>query len=240
MRLRQPASSHSMHLGPPWWRTRYWSMTTWLIVITSIIYVADVLSGNRLTTLGALSGRGIIRVQVWRLLTFQFLHASPIHILFNMLWFYFLGPLVESRMGKRRFLGFYLLCGVAGGAAFLFQWWLRQYFQGFNSTLVGASAGIFGVMAAAVILAPEVSMRIFFLPISIKLWVVFWIMVAIAVLTSFTGGFNAGGEASHLGGAAMGFLLVKRVHWLNVADRGKGTKFWRPGDPASSFFRKDV
>src|SRR6184192_4197390 len=109
--------------GPPWWRTRFWSMSGWIIAINIVVFIADVLSFGRLTQWGCLSGSGILRVQVWRLITFQFLHAGPIHLIFNMLWFYLLGPLVEWRMGKRRFLTFYLICGVAGGAAFLIQWW---------------------------------------------------------------------------------------------------------------------
>src|SRR5205814_10419024 len=129
--------------------------------------IAAVLSFERLMKLGCLSGEGILRVQVLRLITFQFLHAGPIHLIFNMLWFYLLGPLVEWRMGKRRFLIFYLICGVAGGAAFLIQWWVRERLMNADTLLVGASAGIFGIMAAAVVLAPGMTFRLWFPPVSL-------------------------------------------------------------------------
>ncbi|MEZ6192352.1 MAG: rhomboid family intramembrane serine protease [Phycisphaerales bacterium] len=64
----------------------------------------------------------ILGGQVWRFVTFQFLHASFGHILFNMLGLYFFGPMVESHLGSRRFLAFYLLCGVASAVAYIGFW----------------------------------------------------------------------------------------------------------------------
>src|SRR5947208_2448148 len=52
--------------------------------------------------------------QVWRFLTFQFLHSSPTHLLWNTIAIYLFGPIVEGQFGSRRFTAFYLLCGLAG------------------------------------------------------------------------------------------------------------------------------
>src|SRR5206468_2059501 len=76
---------------------------------------------------------------------------------------------------------------------------------------------IFGVLAPAANLAPGVQLRMWFPPIAITLRTMFWIMVGIAALTIYTGGFNNGGEAAHLGGAAMGALLIRKVNWLNFS-----------------------
>ena len=79
-----------------------------------------------------------------------------------------------------------------------------------------------------------------FPPVTISLRAMFWIMVGLALLTLYTGGFNAGGEAAHLGGAAMGALLIRRLHWLSMAEgRRQRQQFWKPGDPSSRFFRGD-
>ena len=215
-------------------------MTTWIITLNVIVFIIDVLIGGQLTRYGDLSGHGIRHVQIWHLFTFQFLHAGPFHLIFNMLWLYFLGPLVEWRFGKSRFLFFYLICGLAGGGCFLLQWYLRDRLMGQDSMLVGASAGIFGVMAAAVKLAPGVMIRMWFPPIAITLRVMFWIMVGLAALTIYTGGFNTGGEAAHLGGAAMGAIFIRKVHWLSFAQGPRRPRFWRSGDPTTSFLRKDV
>jgi membrane associated rhomboid family serine protease len=241
MRLPQPQQGGSSYApGPPWYRTTYWFMTTWLIALNVVIFILDVLFQYQLTRFGALSGHGIVHLQFWQLLTFQFLHAGPFHLLFNMLWLYFLGPLVEWRFGKMRFLFFYLFCGLAGGALFLFQWYFRDRPAGHDSLLVGASAGIFGVMAAAVRLAPGIKIRFWFPPIAVTLRAMFWIMVGLAAITIYTGGFNNGGEAAHLGGAAMGALLVRKVNWLNFSQGPRRQRFWKPGDPTTSFIRKNI
>ncbi len=242
MPLPEPQQSGSSYssAGPPWYRTPFWSMTTWLIAINIIIFIIDALTYGQLTRFGALSGHGILHVQVWQLLTFQFLHAGPFHLIFNMLWLYFLGPLVEWRFGKVRFVLFYLFCGLAGGALFLFQWYFRDRLLNQDTLLVGASAGIFGVMAAAVKLAPGVKIRMWFPPIAITLRAMFWILVGLAALTIYTGGFNNGGEAAHLGGAAVGALLVRKVNWLDLARGPKRQRFWKPGDAATTFLRKDI
>jgi len=57
-------------------------------------------------------------LQVWRLVTYQFLHGSAFHLLANMLGLFFLGPTLERHWGSKRFLVFYLFCGVAGGLSY--------------------------------------------------------------------------------------------------------------------------
>ena len=53
--------------------------------------------------------------ELWRLITFQFMHADMYHVLFNMMALYFFGSLIENVLGGKRYLAFYLICGVAGG-----------------------------------------------------------------------------------------------------------------------------
>ena len=76
-----------------------------------------------------------------------------------------------------------------------------------------------------------------------------YIFVGLAVLTIWDRGPNAGGEAAHLGGAVAGFVLIRNerlLHWISrvrfgAGRRGRrGQRFWRPGDPAENFFRRDV
>jgi hypothetical protein len=62
---------------------------------------------------------GISGFEVWRFITFQFLHANLNHILFNMMTLFFFGGMVEQFLGSKRFLAFYLLCGISGGLMYL-------------------------------------------------------------------------------------------------------------------------
>jgi membrane associated rhomboid family serine protease len=167
--------------------------------------------------------------QIWRFISFQFLHASFFHIFFNMLALYFFGPMIERYLGSRRYLAFYLISGVAGAVGYLLLWATGLIYAHPGVPLVGASAGVFGVLIAGALVAPNTTVMLLIPPIPIKLSTLAWILVGIAAFTVlFYGdrpGSNAGGEAAHLGGAAMGWLLIRRPHLLRWAEGlGDGSK----------------
>lgn len=166
-------------------------------------------------------------LEVWRFVTFQFLHANLTHLLFNMLGLYFFGSLVEQYLGSKRYLAFYLLCGVAGAAMYLVLnlfGWIGQSMAGLSvpgllvndpgTPLVGASAGVFGVLMASAFLVPNATVLLFFV-IPMKLATLAYGLVIIAFATVFFGGNNAGGEAAHLGGAIAGFWFIRHPHSLH-------------------------
>jgi len=142
-------------------------------------------------------------LQLWRLVTYQFLHGGLIHILFNMIGLFFLGPMLENHWGSRRFLIFYLGCGVAGGLLYVL---LASV--GFLSVgpMIGASGSILGMLAACAILFPHLVVFIFILPVPIRVAAI--ILIFIASATILSRGWNAGGEAAHLGGMAAGAIYV--------------------------------
>ncbi len=150
--------------------------------------------------------------QLWRLLSFQFLHADFRHILGNLLGLYFFAPVLEQWLGSKRFTVYYLICGISGGLVFILAtyWgWIPP------NRLVGASAGLYGLFIALFILRPHTKVHLFFLPIAISIrWVVIGLLV-FAGLSIFITGVNAGGEYSHLGGALMGYILLKNPQALN-------------------------
>jgi membrane associated rhomboid family serine protease len=158
--------------------------------------------------------------QVWRFLTFQFLHASPGHLLGNMLAMYFFGPIVEAHFGPRRYLAFYLLCGLAGAACYLLLSVGHVFPGGPQTPLVGASAGIFGLLVAAAVIAPDVEIWVYFaIPVTVRTLAL--LGMAVAAYAVFTAGHNAGGEAAHLGGGVLGFALMRNQHWLNAFAAGR-------------------
>jgi membrane associated rhomboid family serine protease len=172
---------------------------------------------------------GISGFEVWRFLTFQFLHANLKHILFNMMTLFFFGGMVEQFLGSKRFLAFYLLCGIAGGLMYLLLNGLAiggqaAFGPGFHlpgllfndpdTMLVGASAGVFGVIMAAAYLAPNATVRLFFI-IPMRLATLAYGLLAFALLAVIFGWANAGGEAAHIGGALAGFWLVRNPTHLH-------------------------
>lgn len=201
---------------------------TGLPIVAAVYLVQD-----PLTALGHFSTyQGFQRLQVWRLVTFQFLHANIIHIAFNMFGLYMFGWMVEQYLGRRKYLAFYLACGIFGGVAYLALNLLAIIWTGSlgmkplplalvqesTTSLVGASAGVFGVIVACAKIRPNERMMLLFPPVDLPLRLIAYGYVAIAALSLILNhanpASNAGGDAAHLGGAIAGFWLIRRPHLL--------------------------
>jgi len=148
----------------------------------------------------------------WTPLTYMFMHAGILHILFNMLVLFWMGRIFEEFLGKKRTIGLYLLGGLAGGALFVICYNVfpafTQTHEYLSTTLVGASASVMAIAAAAATIAPDYPV---FLPLlgEVKLkWIVLFYVVADFLSIA---GPNAGGEIAHLGGALFGFVYVKQL-----------------------------
>ena len=168
--------------------------------------------------------------EFWRFISFQFLHADFWHLLVNMFGLWIFGPLIERCLGGKRFLAFYLLCGIfgacmylllnAGGAA-LAMFGATAPILLFNDPqvpLIGASAGVFGVLLAGAYLSPNTMVLLFFV-IPIRLVTLAYGLVAVALFTLIfyndKAGSNAGGEAAHVGGAIAGYYFIRKQHHLH-------------------------
>jgi membrane associated rhomboid family serine protease len=198
-----------------------WSVTTWLIVINVAVFVINPMTGNLLWEFGAFTvDTAVKHLQLWRFITFQFLHVGTTHLIFNMISLYFFGPMIESYLGTRRYLAFYLLCGVSGAALFLILWQASAVStMGAEVTLIGASAGIFGILVAGAVIAPNATVMLLFPPIPMRLKTLALVLIGIEVFTILESGPFAGGQLGHLGGAGLGYLLIRKPQLLDVFDR---------------------
>ena len=148
------------------------------------------------------------KLQLWRLVTYQFLHGGIGHVLFNMLGLYFLGPTLERHWQSKKFLTFYLGCGAAGG---LFYTLLTVFKFLSPGPMVGASGAILGMLAACAILFPHFVVFILFFPVPIRVAAIgLTIMYFFYVVSR---GPNAGGHAAHLAGMATGAAYVFSRSW---------------------------
>lgn len=145
----------------------------------------------------------IADLSLWRYVTYQFMHAGAFHIGFNMLALYFLGPVLERHWGSRRFLGFYLGCGIAGGMTYVFLASVHWLDIG---PMLGASGAILGLLVACAILFPQFVVFIIIFPVPIRVAAVLFIFFALFMVLDK--GTNAGGEAAHFGGMVAGGLYV--------------------------------
>ena len=168
-------------------------------------------------------------LQVWRYVTYQFLHGGFWHVAINMLVLYMFGGLLERLWGDGRFLRFYLVCGVAGGLMYPLLLGLNvlQPNAYGAAPLIGASGSILGILAACAILFPRLPVYVLGI-FPIPLWVAAVGTMAIALLTVWNHGPNAGGEAAHLGGMIAGGVYVYsekyRHRFVGKFQKGRGEK----------------
>jgi len=140
---------------------------------------------------------------VWQLVTYMFMHGGILHLLFNMLWLWMFGMELENVWGSKRFLIYYLVCGIGAGLSHL----IISPILGQSAPVVGASGAIYGILVAFGFLFPDRPIFLYFLlPIRAKFFVVG--VIALDLLSSMFGSPDGVAHLAHLGGAAVGFILL--------------------------------
>ena len=193
---------------------------TLMLVIANIVafilhrYVLPRVFGPAIESDLALSVNGLKHGHVWQLLTFQFMHAGWIHLLLNCWAIFMFGREVEESLGRKSFLTLYFTSGIIGG---LFQTLFGVLLGGaFAASVVGASAGAFGLVAAFAVLYPERPLMLllfFIIPINMRAKFLLLFSGIIAVLGILFPADNVA-HAAHLGGMLTGILFVRYViHW---------------------------
>jgi len=194
--------------------------TITLLIVNVVAFVVQILRYGYPPQLPAgdyfaLSVEGLRHGYVWQLFTFQFMHGSLPHLLFNCLAIYVFGREVEEALGRKSFLTLYFSSGVVGGLCHALSGVL---FPGqFGGSVVGASAGAFGLTAAFAMLFPEQVLLLFLvIPLRAKYLLLLSLLVAVLgiVLPSKSVDGPRIADAAHLGGMLTGLIFVRyAVHW---------------------------
>ncbi len=166
---------------------------------------------------------GVFFTKPWAIITYAFVHYDFLHILFNMLWLYFIGRMFLNLFSAKMALNIYVLGAMAGGVLYMLCYTLFPNVFTANSNLVGASAAVRALLIFLCAYLPNQGMRFFVF--NIKLWHVGLFIVVLDVFGVFSGinnpvTGNAGGNLAHLGGALLGYLYAKQL--LDGNDIGKG------------------
>lgn len=212
---------------PPWSMTKILLLS--LVICFIVQWIAQGLWGPFFVDKWfALSKEGILTGKVYQLLTFQFMHAGLWHLLGNMIGLYFFGRAVEDILGKWATLRLYLLSGTIGG---LIQVALALAFpKYFAAGVVGASAGVFGLVAAFATRSPDmpITMLIFFVfPVTFPAKVILYFEGLTAILGILAPWLHLAmgnvAHAAHLGGMITGILYMRlQGHFP------KPFEFWKP------------
>lgn len=149
---------------------------------------------------------------LWQLGTYLFLHdpIQPFHILFNMLLLWMMGGDLERHWGPRRYLTYYLVCGVGAGV-FVTATGLWSAGMAARLPTIGASGAIYGIILAFGIVYAE-RMVLFMLVFPMRARTLSWILFALAFLSNWSSGGKGGiSHIAHLGGMVVGYLYLKRA-----------------------------
>ena len=152
-----------------------------------------------------------LATRFWTPITYMFMHDGIFHILFNMLWLYWMGQIFEEYLGTKRIVSLYVIGGLAGAAFFILCYNVFPLFTGSLATaaVVGASASVMAVIIATATLLPDYTIYMMFIgPVKLKWLALFYVVIDFLGIA----GPNAGGEIAHLGGALMGFIYIKQLN----------------------------
>src|SRR6185437_4949094 len=159
----------------------------WLLISTIGISVFEFIlraskpEASLLQYFSLIPGQFVKAFAFWQVVTYLFIHAGIGHVLWNMLALWMFGADLERAWGTRRFVGFYLMCGIAAGLAAVIAAYL---FGGTNVPIVGSSGAIYGILVAYAVLFPNQTILFgFLIPMKTKYFVM--IIGAVVFLESY-------------------------------------------------------
>ncbi len=170
----------------------------------------------------------------YTIITYQFFHGGFFHLLFNMLWLFWLGNIFLEFLKSRQFHFLYLSGGIAGALFYLLAYNIFPVFATSvaGATVIGSSASVMAVIVATATLLPDYSIRLLlFGDVKLKFLAMAYVVMDLIGIAST----DAGGSFAHLGGAIMGFAYIKvlksGVDWSNIFKRRSKLKVVKNKSP---------
>lgn len=183
------------------------SLTTNIIIINLVCFIIfSLLISLKIVSIDAIAIKPsniFSGNYLWTFLTSMFMHGGFFHIFANMLSLFFIGSLVEKILGVKRYFYFYLLSGLFAGLFFVLM--SLVFPLDFNAYAVGASGALFGLVGLLVLLTPNLSVYIMFIPIPVKMKYAAPGILIVLWLISIAGDVPIGNTA-HLGGLICGLV----------------------------------
>lgn len=209
-------------------------------LLAIIVYFAGGNSAEMLTWIELPSDLRMLLYRPWTLFTYMFAHYEVLHVLFNMLWIYWMGRLFMEYFNSKQLVALYILGGLGGAVVYLLGYAVLPVFAGKFAFLIGASASVLAIVIAMAVYAPDYRIGLLFIgQVSLK-----WMAIAVVVLMVLgSGDGQLGGQLAHLGGGLVGFLYgwqMRKGHditsWFNkmvdsVANLVKGNRKKGVGGP---------
>lgn len=229
-------------------------VTKYLLIINIVMFLITELVAPMGIDLTGILGLHFFKASdfhVYQLITYMFMHGGWMHIIMNMFMLWMFGMVIENVWGPKKFLFYYIVCGIGAGLCQEVAQYASYVIQGLDAyqfvnaggsqmpmdaylnlmTTVGASGAIYAVLLAFGMLFPDERMFIIPIPIPIKAK---WIVVGSVALELFYALGQPGdgvAHVAHLGGMLFGFILIKywQKHPYSGPDdfgMGRGSQFF--------------
>ena len=217
-----------------------------LLIANVVCYLLQLLAGSLRIDLTDLLGLHFVLAddfRVWQLVSYMFLRGSLTHLFFNMFSLWMFGGLIERTLGAKRFLTYWMVCGIGAGICQEF-WQTGQYFmEGLNNypmvntgtaiipmgdylnlwTTIGASGACYGVLLAFGMLFPNERIMLLLPPIPMKAKYFVAGYAAIELISAYASNDNVA-HFAHLGGMLFGWLLLR--YWRTSRNRRPAANGW--------------
>ena len=154
---------------------------------------------------------GVLIFRPWSILTYMFVHADFLHILFNMLYLYWFGNIFLRYFNPRQLLGVYFIGGLAGELLYLVSYNVFPALNNFTDSpiMMGASASVMAIIFAAANYSPNYKVHLILIgPVKIMHLAIIMLILDLISITSFD---NTGGHLAHIGGALFGMYFSSKV-----------------------------
>lgn len=211
-------------------------ITKHLLIINGLVFLAQLAAERNGIDLSSMLGLHFFLADDFRwyqLFTYMFLHANLGHIFFNMFAVWMFGRIMEVTLTPKRFLFYYLTCGVGAGITQELVQYISYLYQGFGSyeqimlngdivnmghflnrwTTVGASGAVYGILLAFGMTFPNERMFIFPLPVPIKAKYFVLGYAVLELMSAFSRSNDGVAHFAHLGGMLFGLALL--LYWRN-------------------------
>jgi len=165
------------------------------------------------------SPAGIVAGHIWQPVTYLFLHADFMHILFNLLYLVMFGASLEHTWGAKRFYTYFFICGISAGLIDVLVRTLMVVWAHSDRSLlaiptIGASGAIYGVLLAVAVIMPHRQVWVFPLPVTISMRILVIVLGAIEFFSTFGATGDNVSHVCHLGGMLAGYIYIRRGSFL--------------------------
>jgi membrane associated rhomboid family serine protease len=190
-----------------------------IVEVIAVLFSTPGLTDFSLRLLAVPASLPALLTRPWTIITYMFLHEGFIHLIFNLMWLFWMGKIFLEYLDQKKLVAVYILGGICGAALYVISFNLFPVFSGTlpDSIALGASASVMAIVVAIATYVPDYTVYLFLIG-KVKLKYLALVMFVLTSILDFS--VNSGGKIAHIGGALFGYFYA--ISYRQGKDMGKG------------------